>query len=69
VPCKSYHENIHFWLNHYPDKPYVAALAPLLTLSVYPFALILLDLITGGVGKALGGVVGLIAGHLWYVGP
>jgi Derlin-2/3 len=37
--------------------------------SVYPFALILLDLITGGTGKALGGIVGLIAGHLWFVIP
>jgi Derlin-2/3 len=36
-----------------------------LIFSVYPFALILLDLITGGTGKALGGIIGLIAGHLW----
>ena len=33
---------------------------------MYPPAMILLDLITGGLGKALGGVMGLLAGHLWW---
>ncbi|ODN79416.1 hypothetical protein L202_03407 [Cryptococcus amylolentus CBS 6039] len=34
--------------------------------SLYPPALILLDLLTGGPAKALGGIVGLLAGHLWW---
>jgi Derlin-2/3 len=34
---------------------------------VYPPMLVLLDLITGGVGKALMGVIGLLAGHTWCV--
>ncbi|WVQ80228.1 hypothetical protein IAT38_002333 [Cryptococcus sp. DSM 104549] len=34
--------------------------------SLYPPALILLDLITGGPMKAMGGVIGLVAGHLWW---
>lgn len=33
--------------------------------SVYPVALIVLDLLTGGTPKAIGGVMGLLAGHLW----
>lgn len=32
---------------------------------VYPFALIVLDLVLGGMGKALQGVIGLLAGHTW----
>ncbi|ODO07790.1 hypothetical protein I350_03369 [Cryptococcus amylolentus CBS 6273] len=36
------------------------------TLRMYPPALILLDLLTGGPAKALGGIVGLLAGHLWW---
>jgi hypothetical protein len=35
--------------------------------SVYPPALVVLDLLTGGPDKALGGIIGLIAGHAWYV--
>ncbi|KAK8847622.1 hypothetical protein IAR55_005481 [Kwoniella newhampshirensis] len=34
--------------------------------SLYPPALILLDLLTGGPMKASGGVIGVLAGHLWW---
>ncbi|OCF33817.1 derlin-2/3 [Kwoniella heveanensis CBS 569] len=34
--------------------------------SLYPPALIILDLLTGGPMKALGGVMGVLAGHLWW---
>ncbi|KAL7419131.1 hypothetical protein Q5752_005967 [Cryptotrichosporon argae] len=34
--------------------------------SLYPPALIVLDLITGGPFKALGGLLGLLAGHIWW---
>ncbi|WWC68175.1 uncharacterized protein I206_102098 [Kwoniella pini CBS 10737] len=34
--------------------------------SLYPPALIVLDLLTGGPMKALGGVLGLLSGHLWW---
>ncbi|WWD21710.1 hypothetical protein CI109_106197 [Kwoniella shandongensis] len=34
--------------------------------SLYPPALVLLDLLTGGPMKALGGVIGILAGHLWW---
>ncbi|WVF69561.1 hypothetical protein IAT40_004339 [Kwoniella sp. CBS 6097] len=34
--------------------------------SLYPAALIVLDLLTGGPMKALGGVIGVLAGHLWW---
>ncbi|ADV24433.1 derlin-2/3 [Cryptococcus gattii E566] len=34
--------------------------------SLYPVALIVLDLLTGGPPKAIGGVMGLLAGHLWW---
>lgn len=37
----------------------------MLTVTVYPFALIVLDVLTGGPGKAMGGIIGLLAGHLW----
>lgn len=33
--------------------------------SDYPAALIVLDLVTGGLGKALGGLIGMMAGHAW----
>jgi hypothetical protein len=36
-------------------------------LTDYPAALIVLDLITGGTGKALGGVIGMMSGHAWRV--
>ncbi|KAK1921783.1 Der1-like family-domain-containing protein [Papiliotrema laurentii] len=34
--------------------------------SLYPPALILLDLLTGGPGKAIGGIMGVVAGHFWW---
>ncbi|WVQ98287.1 hypothetical protein IAU59_005410 [Kwoniella sp. CBS 9459] len=34
--------------------------------SLYPPALIVLDLLTGGPTKALGGITGVLAGHLWW---
>ncbi|WWC59706.1 uncharacterized protein I303_102268 [Kwoniella dejecticola CBS 10117] len=34
--------------------------------SLYPPALIVLDLLTGGPMKALGGILGLLSGHLWW---
>ncbi|GFZ47970.1 hypothetical protein JCM24511_05717 [Saitozyma sp. JCM 24511] len=34
--------------------------------SLYPPALIVLDVLTGGPSKALGGLIGLLAGHLWW---
>ncbi|WVQ75807.1 hypothetical protein IAR50_005440 [Cryptococcus sp. DSM 104548] len=34
--------------------------------SLYPPTLILLDLLTGGPAKAMGGLIGLLAGHLWW---
>lgn len=43
---------------------YGDALVPL-KLAVYPFALVVLDVITGGPDKALGGLIGLLSGHLW----
>ncbi|ORY21749.1 Der1-like family-domain-containing protein [Naematelia encephala] len=34
--------------------------------SLYPPALILLDVLTGGPTKALGGVLGVLSGHTWW---
>jgi hypothetical protein len=67
VSRQPYNEDIDLWSDYHPHKPLVSTSGFLLNPAVYPFALILLDLITGGTGKALGGLIGLLAGHLWWV--
>ena len=37
------------------------------TVADYPIALIALELILGGVPKAIAGAVGMLAGHTWWV--
>ncbi|KAK6903485.1 derlin-2/3 [Kwoniella mangroviensis CBS 10435] len=60
------HAQTYIWCRANPTLK--VSIFGLLTIptSLYPPALILLDLLTGGPMKAMGGILGLLSGHLWW---
>ncbi|KAK4684065.1 hypothetical protein P7C73_g6141, partial [Tremellales sp. Uapishka_1] len=60
------HAQTYLWCRANPTlKMSIFGLLTLPT-SLYPPALVVLDIITGGPPKAIVGVLGIIAGHLWW---
>ncbi|EIW71044.1 hypothetical protein TREMEDRAFT_59988 [Tremella mesenterica DSM 1558] len=60
------HAQTYLWCRANPTTK--VSIFGLLTIptSLYPPALIVLDLLTGGPMKAISGLLGLFAGHLWW---
>ncbi|WVN87257.1 uncharacterized protein L203_102434 [Cryptococcus depauperatus CBS 7841] len=60
------HAQTYVWCRANPNVK--VSIFGLLTIptSLYPISLIVLDLLTGGPLKAIAGVMGLLAGHLWW---
>ncbi|WVR04820.1 hypothetical protein IAU60_001832 [Kwoniella sp. DSM 27419] len=60
------HAQTYIWCRSNPTvKVSIFGLITIPT-SLYPPALIVLDLLTGGPSKAMGGIMGVLAGHLWW---
>jgi hypothetical protein len=69
VQGKRHAEGVYLWPDYHTHELYV--LLPdlkrkrTLTSPVLPFINILLDLVIGGLGKALCGLIGLLVAHAW----